>query len=148
MGICRHFISVSVYIIFYHPKWNFISVKMTNMKSIPAMSFKLTCALNATSNETALIHFVSGKFCSHENLMPVWNFISVKMTDMKFIPFWVSFCLNSCKELTEHRSEIFNRNEVSYRFKFISPLMNSCERTLSGGYIGKFTSHFLEPLFC
>ena len=97
MDMCRHFISGSVYMIFYHPKWNFISVKMTDMKSIPALSFKRTCALNATSNESALIHFVSGKLCSHENLMPVWNFISVNMTDMKSIPFWVSFCLNSCE---------------------------------------------------
>ena len=97
MDMCRHSFSGSVYIIFYHPKWNFISVKMTDMKSIPALSFKRTCALNATSNESALIHFVSGKLCSHENLMPVWNFISVKMTDMKSIPFWVSFRLNSCE---------------------------------------------------
>ena len=42
---------------------------MTDMKSIPALSFKHTCALNATSNGSALIHFVSGKLCSHENLM-------------------------------------------------------------------------------
>ena len=54
------FISGSVCIIFYHPKWNFISVKMTDMKSISALSFTRTCALNATSNESALIHFVSG----------------------------------------------------------------------------------------
>ena len=47
---------------------NFISVKMTNMKPIPALSFKRTCALIATSNESALIRFVSGKLCSHENL--------------------------------------------------------------------------------
>ena len=97
MDMCRHFISDSLYMIFYHKKLNFISVKMTNMKSIPALSFKRTCALNATSNEFALINFVSGKLCSHENLMPVWNFISVKMTDMKSIPIWVSFCLNSCE---------------------------------------------------
>ena len=97
MDMCRHFISSSVYMIFYHPKWNFISVKMTDMKSIPALSFKRTCALNATSNESALIHFVSGKLCSHENLMPVWNFISVKMTDMISMSFWVSFRLNSCE---------------------------------------------------
>ena len=97
MDMCRHFILGSAYMIFYHPKWNFIFVKMTNMKSIPALSFKRTCALNATSKESALIHFVSGKLCSHENLMPDWNFISVKMNDMKSISFWVSFCLNSCE---------------------------------------------------
>ena len=42
-------------------------------------------------------YLVSGKLSSQENLMPVWNFISVKMTDMKSIPFWVSFRLNSCE---------------------------------------------------
>ena len=71
MGMCRHIISRSVYMIFYCTKWNFISVKMADMKSIPALSFKRMCALNATSCEPALIHFVSGKLCSHENLMPV-----------------------------------------------------------------------------
>ena len=91
-----HFTSDSVYMIFYHPKWNSF-VKMTDMKSIPGMNFKRTCALNAISNESALIHFVSGKFCLHENLMPVWIFISVKMTDMKSTSFWVSFRLNSCE---------------------------------------------------
>ena len=83
--------------LFYHLKWNFISVKMIDMKSIPAVSFKRTCTLKAISNESALIQFVLGKFCSHENLMPVWNFISVKMTDMKSTPFWLSFYLNSCE---------------------------------------------------
>ena len=97
MDMCKHFISSSVYMIFYHPKWSFISVKIIDMKSIPALSFKRTCSLNATSNESALIHFVSGKFCSHENLMLVWNLISIKMTNMKSIPFWVSFRLNSCE---------------------------------------------------
>ena len=97
MDMCRHFISGSVYMIFYQPEWNFISVKITDMKSRPALSFKRTSALNITSNECVLIHFVSGKSFSHENLMPVWNFISVKMNDMKSIPFWVSFCLNSCE---------------------------------------------------
>ena len=70
---------------------------MTDMKSISAMSFKRACALNATSNESVLIHFVSGKFCSYESLMSDWNFILDKMTDMKSIPFWVSFHLNSCE---------------------------------------------------
>ena len=93
IDMSMHFISGSVCMIFYHPKWNFISVKLTDMKSIPAMTFKRTCALNATSNESALIHFISGKLCSHENLMPVW----VKIIDMKFIPLWVLFRLNSCE---------------------------------------------------
>ena len=50
METCRHFISSNVYMTFYHPKWNFIFVKMTDIKSIPALSFKRTCTLNATSN--------------------------------------------------------------------------------------------------
>ena len=58
-----------------------------HMKSLPALSFKRTCALNATSNESALIHFVSGTLYSFENLMPICNFISIKMTDVKYIPF-------------------------------------------------------------
>ena len=37
----------------------------------PAINFKRICALNAISNESALIHFASHKFCSYENLMPV-----------------------------------------------------------------------------
>ena len=93
----KHVISGSVYMIFYQPKWNFISVKMTDMKSIAAFGFKGTCASNGTSNESAFIHFVSHKLYSHENLVPVWNFISVKMTDMKSIPSWVSARLNLCE---------------------------------------------------
>ena len=71
MDMFRHFILGSVYMIFYQPKWNVISVKVADMKSIPALSFKCTCAVMAKSNESALIRFVLGKLCSHENLMPV-----------------------------------------------------------------------------
>ena len=56
MDLCRHFISGSVGI-FYHPKWNFVSVKMTEMKSISALSFKRTCALNATKSLRLFISF-------------------------------------------------------------------------------------------
>ena len=58
MNLCRHFIPGSIYMIFFHPKWNFIPVKMTNMKSMPALSFRRTCALNAASKESPLINFV------------------------------------------------------------------------------------------
>ena len=44
---------------------------MNDIQSIPAMSFKRTCTLNAISNETGLIHFNLGEFFSHENLMAV-----------------------------------------------------------------------------
>ena len=36
---------------------------------------------------------------------------------------FASIHANISKELTEHRSEIFNRNEISFRFNFISSLM-------------------------
>ena len=107
MDICRHFILGSVHLIFYHPKWNLISVKMI----APAMSFKRACALNPISNESALIHFVSGKFCS-----PIWN-------PYHFEFHFASIYVNTSKDLTEHQCEIFNRIKISYRFEFFSPLM-------------------------
>ena len=51
------------------PKMKFHFCQNDYMKSILALGFKRTLALNATSNESALIHSVSGKSCSHENLM-------------------------------------------------------------------------------
>ena len=121
MDMCRHFISGSVYIIFYLPKWNFISVKMTDIKSMPALCFKRTYVLIATPNESALIYFVLGKLCSHENLTPVWNFISVKMTDIKSISFWVSFRLNS----REHKKRVdwTPKWDFQPKWNLISPLM-------------------------
>ena len=41
----------------------------------------------------------------------------------RFEVHFASIHVNTSKELTEHRSEIFNRNEISCRFEFISPLM-------------------------
>ena len=59
--------------------------------------------------------------------MPVGNIILVKMIDMKSIPVLLSCRLSihvyAIKELTENQNEIFNRNKISYRFEFISPLM-------------------------
>ena len=122
----RHSISGSAYMILYHPKRNFISVKMTDMKSIPALTFKRTSALIATSNESALIHFALGKLCLHENLMPVWNSFWSKWpiwSPYRFEFHFTSAHVKTSKELTEHWSEIFNRNEIPYRFEFILPLM-------------------------
>ena len=125
MDMCSHFILGSVSMIFYHPKWNFISVKMTRMKSIPALTFKRTCTLNATSNESALIHFfwvnyvhmkISCRFeISFRSKWPIWN-------PYRFEFHFASIHVNTSKELTEHRSEIFNRNEISNQFESISPL--------------------------
>ena len=65
------------------------------------LSFKHTCALIATSNESAQ--------------WPIWD-------PYRFEFHFASIHVNTNKELTEHRSEIFNRNEILYRFEFILPL--------------------------
>ena len=98
-----------------------------------AMSFKLTCTLNATFNKSVFIHFTLGKFCSHENFEPVWKFISIKMIHIKSIPVWVSICLKSCehKKLNEHQGVIFNQNEISYQFQFILHLMWTYSNTFT-----------------
>ena len=66
-----HFISDSVYMIFYLPKMKFDICQNDRNEITPAMSFERTCALDAISNESALIHFALVKFCSHKNLMSV-----------------------------------------------------------------------------
>ena len=119
MHMCRQYILGGVYVIFYHPKWNFISVKMTDMKSIPALSFKRACALNATTNESALIHFVSGKLCSHENLMPIWNSFWSKWpiwNSYRFEFHFTSIHVNTSKELTEHHSDTISPLMWTYSY--------------------------------
>ena len=119
MHMCRQYILGGVYMIFYHPKWNFISVKMTDMKSIPALSFKRACALNATTNESALIHFVSGKLCSHENLMPIWNSFWSKWpiwNSCRFEFHFTSIHVNTSKELTEHHSDTISPLMWTYSY--------------------------------
>ena len=70
METCRHFISSNVCTTFYHPKWNFIFVKMTDIKSTPALSFKRTYTLNATSNWSEnLIQFE----ISFQSKWSIWN---------------------------------------------------------------------------
>ena len=125
MGIRTHFISGSVYMIF-SPEMKFHFCQNECDEITLARIFKRTCLLSTISNESALIHFVSGKFFPDENLMPAWNFISVKMTDMKSKPgsfHFPSIHVNTSKEQTEHWSKIFHRNEISNRFEFISAIM-------------------------
>ena len=124
--ICRHFISGSVYMIFYHPKWSFISVKMADMKSMR------TSALNTISHDSALIHFVSSELCSRETIS--CRFESWIWDPYHFEFHFASIHVITSKELTEHRIEIFNRNEISYRFEVISPLMWTYSK--SGGNNG------------
>ena len=122
-GMPRHFISSSAYVIFYHPKWNFISVKMTLMKSIPTMSFKRKCKLNRNIQWVISLRVNSAHMkisCQFETSFrskwPMWN---------PYCPefHFVSIHMNTSIELTKHQSEIFNCFEISYQFKFISPRM-------------------------
>ena len=85
---------------------------MTAMKKHP---HNHTCALNAISRESVLIHYVRVNFVyikSHASL----SFIS---------PY---FKWTTSKEQPEPGSEIFNRNEISYRLELISPLMWMCSQ--------------------
>ena len=119
MDMCRHSISVSFYMIFYHTIWN-LCFKMTNMKSIPALSNMHICALSATSNKSALIHFVPGKLFSFWSKWPIWS-------PYHFEFHFTSIHMNTSKELTEHRSE-FSTEMKSHADLSWFPL--SCERTL------------------
>ena len=122
-------VGISFWVVF---KWYFTTRNETTYLSewhneiTPAMSFKRSCALNAISNESALTHFASGKLCSHENLMSVWNFISVKMTDtgLSFIS----------PKLMWPQVKGWLNTKVSIKMKSHSGLTSfclSCERTLT-----------------
>ena len=71
------------------------------------------------------VHFISGSvymyFITRNEISflakwPIWN---PYRFEFHFTPIYV----NTIKELTKHRSEIFNRNETSHQSEFISPLM-------------------------
>ena len=129
MDMCRHSFSGSVYIIFYHPKWNFISVKMTDTKFIPALSFKCTFAL--TQHPTGLhlfipfqINYVHMKISCHFKILfrskwPIWN-------PYRFEFHFDSVPVNTSKELTEHLR--FSTEIKSHTG--LSSFRLSCERTL------------------
>ena len=69
MDMRMHFIAVSVDMIFYHLKWNFILVKMTNMKSIPVwVSFHL----NSYEHKQRADWTPKWDFLLKWNLIPVW----------------------------------------------------------------------------
>ena len=53
---------------------------------------------------------------SFQSKWPIWK-------PYRFALHFASIHVNTSRELTEHQSEIFNRNEISYGFEFISPLM-------------------------
>ena len=119
MHMCRQYILGGVYMIFYHPKWNFISVKMTDMKSIPALSFKRTCALNATSTTTLrfisfrlnYVHIkISCRFeISFRSKWPIWN-------PYRFEFHFTSIHVNTSKELTEHHSDTISPLMWTYSY--------------------------------
>ena len=96
----------------YFITWNFVSVKMTDMKSIPALTLRLFISFRVD-----YVHMKSScRFeISFRSKRPIWN-------PYGFEFHFASIHVNTSKELTEQRSEIFNRNEISYQFEFISPL--------------------------
>ena len=61
-------------------------------------------------------YFITRNEISFLSKWPIWN-------PYRFEFHFASIHVNTSKELTEHRSEIFNQNEISYRFEFISPFM-------------------------
>ena len=116
-----HFISGSVYMIFYRPKWNFISLKMANMKSVPVLSFKGTCVLNATSKSLRLS-------ISFGKIMFTWKFHA----GFKF-----HFCQNNRYEIHTVLSFIsaqFNWTHVK------SWLLGAASAVLKNSYIPRKTS--------
>ena len=64
-----------------------------------------------------------------KNKIDLWIF--GKCTEFDF----ASIHMNTSKELTEHWSEIFNRNEISYRFEFILSLMWTYSNSLKLEYV-------------
>ena len=133
MDTCRHFISGSVYMIFYHLKWNFISVKIKWNFILwliwnPYPHWVSNAHAQQTQHSTSLCLFIlfgtnyvymKISCCfeiSFRSKWPIWN-------PYRFEFHFISVHVDTSKGLTEHRSEIFNRNEISCRFEYISPLM-------------------------
>ena len=56
-----------------------------------------TWALVSNFNDSAQLYFAAGIYCLHGKLTAVWNFTSVKLTEVKFAPKWVSLCPDSCE---------------------------------------------------
>ena len=83
IDVRRYFISGSVYVIFCHQKWNSVTFKMTDKKSMSEMSFKRTCALSIISPRLRLfillrlnsVHMkISCRFeISFWSKLPIWN---------------------------------------------------------------------------
>ena len=99
-----------------------VFIKMTEMKFIPAMSLFQT--------HMRIIRSIQ-RVCAYtflfENLMPIWNFISVKMTDMKSIPVRVSFIWTQVKSWLN--TDVKFSTEMKSCTGLSSPRL-SCERTL------------------
>ena len=101
-----------------------------------------------TSMKTSSVHmkFISAAFYGHAISPNIWTCVGISFwvvftwyfiirNEISFLSKWTiwnpscfefhfaSIHVNTSKELTEQRSEIFNQNEISYWFVFISPLM-------------------------
>ena len=71
MDMRRHFILGSVHMNTTQNEMKFHFRENDHSEITPTMTFKSTCALNTISNESAFIHFISDKVCSHETIMPI-----------------------------------------------------------------------------
>ena len=95
---------------------------ISRKKQVFLVGFSLTFPrfLQISKNRlnTSLVELrISCRFgISFQSKWRIWNLC-------RFEYHFASIHLNTGKELIEHRSEIFNRKEISYRFEFISPLM-------------------------
>ena len=82
------------------------------------ISFRVNCVHRKISSRFEI---------SFRSKWPIWN-------SYRFEFHFTLIHVNTSKELTEHWVEIFNRNEISYWFEFISPLVwtysyNAVEKT-------------------
>ena len=124
MNICRYFISGSVYMIILSPKMKFYFCLNDQYEIHIRNEFQTHMRIK----RNILRLFISFRVNSVHMKISCRFEISFRLKWLILNPYrfefhFASIPVNTKKELTEHWSEIFNRNEISYRFEFISSLM-------------------------
>ena len=89
--------------------WSFISAAFQNDPI-----FRWTC-VGITFRVVFTWYFITRNEISFLSKWPIWN-------PYRFEFHFASIHVNTSKDLTEHQSEIFTRNEILYQFEFISLL--------------------------
>ena len=121
-----HFTLGSIYMIFYHPKcnsflskwliWNPYPQRVSNAHT-NQMKYPTTLQLYISFWVNSVHMKISCWFeISFRSKWPIWN-------PYHFEFHFTSIYVNTNKEPAKHRSEIFNQNENSSQFEFISPHM-------------------------